>query len=111
MASVNGEIERNAVAARLWQDHLDAEFPTRLRGAELEGIDMVMLDADIAGCVTTWRNNDGSLETKHLRILRHCITELDKVLPLLTQVEEFRYYERLYQLATLTSQSDPRHTK
>ncbi|MET8276479.1 MULTISPECIES: hypothetical protein [unclassified Streptomyces] len=110
MASVTGEIEREAVVAavaRLWQEHLDAEFPARLRSAELEGIDMVMLDADIAGCVTTWRNNDGSLEREPLRILRHCITELDKVLPLLTEAEEFRYYERLHQLATLTSQTDP----
>ncbi|MFF3359558.1 hypothetical protein ACFYWN_44955 [Streptomyces sp. NPDC002917] len=110
MASVNGEIEREAVVAavaRLWQEHLDAEFPAGLRGAELEGIDMVMLDADIAGCVTTWRNNDGSLGRESLRILRHCITELDKVLPLLMEAEEFRYYERLHQLATLTSKTDP----
>ncbi|MFI5635677.1 hypothetical protein ACIA8E_41505 [Streptomyces sp. NPDC051664] len=55
-----------------------------------------MLDSDIAGCVATWRNNDGSLETRPLRILRHCITELDKVLPLLMETEEFRYYERLH---------------
>ena len=107
---MNGETERKAVVARLWQDHLDTEFPARLRGAELEGIDMVLLDAGIAGCVTTWRNNGGSLEAEPLRILRDCITELDTVLPLLTQVEEFRYYERLHQLATLTSQTGPRLT-
>ncbi|MEV6056995.1 hypothetical protein [Streptomyces sp. NPDC052107] len=97
-----------AVVARLWQEHLDAKFPAGLRGAELDGIDLVMLDADIAGCVTTWRNNGGFLDVERLRILRDCITEFDKVLPLLVDTEELRYYKRLHQLATITSQIDPR---
>ncbi|MCX5563493.1 hypothetical protein [Streptomyces sp. NBC_00038] len=58
---MNGESKREAVVSRLWQEHLDAEFPAGLRGAELAGIDMVLLDADIAGCVTTWRGNGGFL--------------------------------------------------
>ncbi|MGY5134287.1 hypothetical protein ACWGJW_18050 [Streptomyces nigrescens] len=37
------------VVARLWQEHLDAKFPAGLRSAELDGSDLVMLDADIAG--------------------------------------------------------------
>ncbi|WP_405987952.1 hypothetical protein [Streptomyces sp. NBC_00986] len=104
MTSVNGDIEREAVVARLWQEHLDAEFPAALRGAELQGVDMVLIDAGIAGCMTTWRGNGGFLDVERLRILRHCVTELDTVLPLLTEPEELRYYERLHQLATLTSQ-------
>ncbi|MGW4519441.1 hypothetical protein ACWEO4_48220 [Streptomyces sp. NPDC004393] len=97
--------------ARLWQEHQDADFPAGLRGAELDGIDLVMLDADIAGCVTTWRSNGGFLDAERLRILRDCITELDNVLPLLMDAEELRYYKRLHRLATITSQIDPRLTK
>ncbi|WP_051927098.1 hypothetical protein [Streptomyces durhamensis] len=93
------ESEYEAVA-RLWHEHLDAEFPAGLRGAERDGIDLVMLDADIAGCVTTWHDNGGFLDAERLRILRHCITELDKVLPLLMNAEELRYYMRLHRLAT-----------
>lgn len=101
------ESERAAVVARLWQEHLDAPFPAGLRGAELEGIDMVLLDAGIAGCVTTWRAGEGSLDTESLRTLRDCLTELDTVLPLLTEAEEVRYYERLHRLATLTARTTP----
>ncbi|OKK02933.1 hypothetical protein AMK26_23730 [Streptomyces sp. CB03234] len=111
MVPVNGEIEREALVARLWQEHLDAPFPARLRGAELEGIDMVMLDADIAGCVSTWRDNGGSLDAWRYQVLRDCISELDKILPHLMEAEDLRYYERLHQLATLTSQTAPRLNK
>ncbi|MFD8546906.1 hypothetical protein [Streptomyces sp. NPDC059649] len=105
------ERKYEAVVARLWQEHLEAEFPAGLRGVDLDGIDLVMLDADIAGCVTTWRNNGGSLDAKRLRTLRDCITELDQVLPLLIDAEELRYYKRLHRLATATSQIDPRPTE
>ncbi|WP_197287695.1 hypothetical protein [Streptomyces apocyni] len=81
MFPVGGEIKREAVVARLWQDHLDAEFPARLRGAELESIDMVVLDVDVVSCVTTWRNGGGSPDAERRLILHNCITKLDKVLP------------------------------
>ncbi|WP_327399094.1 hypothetical protein OG194_02245 [Streptomyces sp. NBC_01288] len=100
---MNGDSEREAVVARLWQEHLDTEFPARLRGAELEGVDMVMLDMSIAGCVSTWRGNGGFPDAGRLHILRDRVTELDEVLPLLMDVEELQYYERLRHLATLTS--------
>ncbi|GGV20548.1 hypothetical protein GCM10010260_70630 [Streptomyces filipinensis] len=99
MIPVSEESEYEAVAP-LWQEHLDAEFPAALRGAELDGIDLVMLDADIAGCVSTWCGNGGFLDAERLRTLRRCVTELDKVLPLLMNAEELRYYKRLHRLAT-----------
>ncbi|WP_346173532.1 hypothetical protein [Streptomyces cuspidosporus] len=49
--------------ARLWQEHLLAAFPADLRGAELAGVDMALLDASIAGCVSTWKDNGGVLVT------------------------------------------------
>ncbi|AWN24917.1 hypothetical protein [Streptomyces sp. NEAU-S7GS2] len=110
MISVSEESEYEVVA-RLWQEHLDAKFPAGLRGAELDGSDLVMLDAAIAGCVTTWRSNGGVLDAKRLRILRDCISELDTVLPLLMDEKELHYYKRLHRLATITSQVDPRLTK
>ncbi|MFE4959471.1 hypothetical protein ACFRCW_37160 [Streptomyces sp. NPDC056653] len=35
--------KREAGVACLWQEHLEAEFPARRRGAELAGIDMVWM--------------------------------------------------------------------
>ncbi|GAA2344689.1 hypothetical protein OHT20_36340 [Streptomyces caniferus] len=86
-------------AARLWQEHLDAPFPAGLRGVELAGIDMVLLDADIAGCVSTWLNNDGFLEGERHGILRDRIEESERVLPLLKETGHLRYHQRLLQLA------------
>jgi hypothetical protein len=66
-----------AIVARLWQEHWDADFPSGLRGAEpVEGIDMVLLDLNIAGCVHTWLDNGGSLDAKRHRILRNCLAEM-----------------------------------
>ncbi|WP_392972479.1 hypothetical protein [Streptomyces sp. LN245] len=47
---------------RLWQEHLDAAFPAGLRGAEPAGIDVVLLDATAAGCVSTWLSDGGALD-------------------------------------------------
>jgi hypothetical protein len=38
----------------LWQEHLATPFPKKFRGKDINRIDFVMLDADIAGCVTTY---------------------------------------------------------
>ncbi|MEU8919240.1 hypothetical protein [Streptomyces nigrescens] len=51
MAIVDQEHEANV--ARLWQEHLSAAFPADVRGAEPGDIDIVLLDAAIAGCVST----------------------------------------------------------
>lgn len=86
-------------AARLWQEHLDAPFPAGLRGVEPAGIDMVLLDADIAGCVSTWLKKGGFLEGERYGILRDRIEGLERVLPLLKETGHLRYYQRLLQLA------------
>ncbi|MEU9500004.1 hypothetical protein [Streptomyces sp. NPDC048196] len=97
------ETEREAAVARLWQEHLGADFPARLRGVELAGIDMVLLDANIAGCVSAWRNGEGSLDAERHRILRLCLADLNTVLPLLTGEDDHEYYGRLHRLAALVS--------
>jgi hypothetical protein len=35
----------------MWKEHREAVFPSVSRGRDVDGIDLVMLDADIAGCV------------------------------------------------------------
>ncbi|MGW6012483.1 hypothetical protein [Streptomyces sp. NPDC055210] len=95
------------VVGELWDEHLAAPFPTALRAAERAGIDLVMLDADIAGCVSTWRSRGGSLDADRQRLLRGCINDLDQVVPLLAKSEEIHYYQRLRRLAVLTTESGP----
>ena len=46
------------VASQLWAEHLTAPFPARPPGEQIVGVDLVMLDADVAGRVQTWMGND-----------------------------------------------------
>ncbi|ANB07123.1 hypothetical protein SAM40697_3165 [Streptomyces ambofaciens] len=90
-------------AALLWQEHRDAEFPAGLRGVEFEGIDLVLLDADTAGCVDTWIGNGGALDPRRRRVLETCVEDLDRALPQIRDPSGHRYYQRLHQLALLVS--------
>ncbi|MCK9869126.1 hypothetical protein AB0M72_02515 [Nocardiopsis dassonvillei] len=91
---------------RLWAEHMRAEFPAELRGRELAGVHMILLDADVAGCVTTWQSNRGVLDEERHRALLRCVTDLDKVLPLLTDDREALYYGRLRDLALTVLEHD-----
>ncbi len=87
----------------LWRAHMAAPFPPGLRGAERAGIDMVLLDASIAGCVSSWLDRDGSPDTRRLKIADRCVPDLDQVLPLLTETDEIAYFRRLRRMAALVS--------
>lgn len=105
---MNSPTEHIAAVGRLWREHLRAAFPAGLRGAEPGGVDLVMLDADIAGCVSTWQTNGGALDAERHRILRECIADLERVLPGLDDSEGFRYFGRLGRLARLVAEGGPR---
>ncbi|MFE6384974.1 hypothetical protein [Nocardiopsis dassonvillei] len=103
---MKGTGARGEKVDRLWAEHMRAEFPAGLRGRELAGVHMILLDADVAGCVTTWQSNRGVLDDKRHRALLRCVTDLDKVLPLLTDAQEARYYRRLRDLAVMVLEHD-----
>lgn len=96
------ESEELEAVVRLWEAHLQADFPEHLRGVDLLGIDMVMLDADLAGCVSTWLGNRGSLDGRRQRTLTRHIADLDRVLPILVGHRERAYYGRLRAIAVAT---------
>ena len=75
---------RESAVARWYEEYRDAEFPGRFRGEELAGVDLVTLDADIAGCVETWQAGGGRLGGAGRAVLRERLRDLDRVLPLLT---------------------------
>ncbi|MGC5021684.1 hypothetical protein [Micromonospora sp. DT47] len=94
--------DRFAAVADLWETHLQAPFPSRLRGTEVAGVDMVMLDADVAGCVSSWLQNRGSLDARRRRVLASCQEQLIRVIPVLAD-QEAAYYRRLHDMAALVS--------
>jgi hypothetical protein len=85
--------------ARLWRKHRHAEFPARLRAEKPADVDLVALEADIVGCVESWRSGTGVLDEEHCSQLTRRIEEIDTVMPLLTSRLEVLYFERLCQLA------------
>jgi hypothetical protein len=84
--------------ARLWADHLAAPFPDAFRdGREFADVDMVLLDANIAGCISTAMKKP--LEDKHLRALRGELELFPAVLPLVDDDEGLAHLTRLRTLA------------
>jgi hypothetical protein len=81
----------------LWREHQDADFPPRCRGREIDGIDLVMLDADIVGCVD--RFISGQLDVQYAAILGRCYRDVTLVVRQLRDAEEQVYFGRLERLA------------
>jgi hypothetical protein len=92
--------ERVEAVSRLWRAHVQAPFPPRQRGAEIAGVEMILLDADIAGCVCVWLDRSGQLDARRRSVIASCLDKLNLVLPLLVD-QEADYYRRLRDLAAL----------
>ena len=88
-----------AVIRELWQEYFNAPFPNWLRGKDINGIDFVMLDADIAGCVKTFIERD-TLNLSQVAMLGLCYRRVSYVLPALYE-EGAIYFWRLELMAEL----------
>ena len=97
---------RRRAVARLWREHLASPFPDRLRGVEPGGVDVVMADANLAGCVVTWQVDRERFDDDLRPVARALLDELDRALPLLTIEAEASYCARLRELARLVSGAD-----
>ncbi|MFJ9933292.1 hypothetical protein ACIRSJ_09220 [Streptomyces virginiae] len=69
-----------------------------MRGREIHGEDMVLLDADIAGCVVSTLS--GPLDEKRRKVLLLCLAAVEKVLPSIDGSAS-EYYEHLRDMAAL----------
>ena len=88
-----------ALIEELWKEHQSAPFPKDYRGKDVNGIDFVMLDADVAGCVDTFVS-EGNLNLFQTAMLGLCYRDLTYVMPILNE-EAREYYWRLERLAEL----------
>ena len=86
----------------LWRQHSSATFPKGYSGKKLNGIDISLLDAEIAGCIHIYINQ-GSLEYRHLECLSNRLIDLNTIVLLLNS-EELIYFNRLRTLADLILQ-------
>jgi hypothetical protein len=74
---------------KLYNQHLNNSFPD-LRGEEINGIDLVLIDSDSAGLVQKFFANKGRLNEEEIRTLTHCYNDLKVV------VRELEAKSRLY---------------
>ena len=87
----------------LWQEHQGVVFPSGYGGEEVEGIDLVLLDANIAGCVETYIKRR-QLDIKHAAILGLCYRDCAVAVKGLDGVAK-DYFLRLEKLAKLVSEA------
>jgi hypothetical protein len=98
---VTTDAVRRETARLLYGEHERAEFPCRWRDEEPGGVEMVMLDADVAGIVSTWLS-EGRLDASAESGLRSSLSDLDRVAQTLSDSQELRYCQRLSELVRLT---------
>ena len=87
----------------LWQQHSSAAFPKGYGGKEINGIDLPLLDAEIAGCIHIYVHNSGELDSRRVKTLRKCLIDLNTIVLLLNSAELI-YFDRLRKLANLVLQ-------
>jgi hypothetical protein len=56
---------------RLWREHLDAGYPDGYRDKDVAGVALILLDADIAGCVSASLGG-ARLDPERATILERC---------------------------------------
>ncbi|MFI7578215.1 hypothetical protein [Micromonospora sp. NPDC049497] len=66
----------------------------------MAGVSMMLLDSNVAGCVSTWLHRGGSNDDGRWDILAACEQELLRVIPELDD-DEAAYYQRLLDMTVL----------
>ncbi|MFD7583631.1 hypothetical protein [Kitasatospora sp. NPDC059817] len=89
--------------SRLWEAHVQRAFPPHLRGRDIDGEDLVLLDAFTASGVSSVLS--GHLDENRRGTLLACLAALEKVLPSLgDEGGGAEYYERLHEMAVLAAE-------
>jgi len=99
MITTNRAIMSLSKIRTLWNNHVDTPFPPRLRGEEIQDIDLVLLDSEVAGCVASYLSSSWKKNDTRKQVLEACQRELHEVLEVLEE-EEHDYYNNLLKLTT-----------
>ena len=89
----------------LFDEHLGDSYPEGCRGVSVAGIDLITLDADIAGAVQAFLNG-GALNEDRRVVLVGCAREAEQVAALVPSHAR-QYFTRLAQLAQATLDAAP----
>jgi hypothetical protein len=86
--------------AELWRAHRSAAFPGRLRGVDVAGVDVGLLDATVAGCVESWLSAGGEIDDLRWDVLAAAERDLERVLARV-RGDEAVYVRRLLEITVL----------
>jgi hypothetical protein len=86
---------------KLWKQHSAAAFPKEDK--EIDGINVSLLDTEIAGCVHMFIHNGGRLDYQRVLTLRDRLIDLNTIILFLDK-DELDYFNRLRELANLILQ-------
>ncbi|HEY9402309.1 MAG TPA: hypothetical protein VIQ24_06425 [Pyrinomonadaceae bacterium] len=89
---------------KMWGDFQARPFPEDCAGASIEGVDLTSLDTFAAGCIDTFVERKGRLDSRRISILRKCSKELEVVVKNLNG-EARSYFEQLQSLSEKVLQS------
>ncbi|WP_374777564.1 hypothetical protein OG756_37080 [Streptomyces sp. NBC_01310] len=87
--------------ARLSEEHHRAPYPASFRGVGIDGVELILLDADVAGHVDCELN--GGLDDHGIAVLWACIAGLDKAVPLINEEYCAACFARLRTMAGLAA--------
>jgi len=93
----------SAEIQELWQQHSSASFPKGYRDKRINGIDLSLLDAEIAGSIHMFIHTAAGLDARRIVSLRERLIDLNNIVLLLNN-EEIVYFNRLRELANLILQ-------
>ncbi|MEV6018219.1 MULTISPECIES: hypothetical protein [unclassified Streptomyces] len=96
-----GGAQSDGDLARLWEDHLHALFPDGFRGVDFDGVDLVLLDADVAGLVQ--KELRGGLDDTGIACLWGRIADLDKIVPQINEEYSASYFTSLRTMAQVAA--------
>jgi hypothetical protein len=84
---------------RLWREHLEAGYPDGYRDKDVAGVALILLDADIAGCVSASLGGV-RLDPDRTAILERCYRDVVAVNRHLAGPAR-DYFERLKRMAAI----------
>lgn len=97
-----------AEVARLYEQHRKLPFPRGLRGVDIAGVELVLIDSAATGCASSWLESGDDVCERVLWLAPLCLDELRKVVPVFAdpRSEWYRpyvahYYGRLLRMVRL----------
>ena len=91
---------------RLWREHREAEYPDGYRDKEVAGVALILLDTEIAGCVS-FSLGGARLDPERGRVLEGCYRDAVAVTRELTGPAR-GYFERLKLMAAIVLEANGR---